>query len=90
MDTTYVPTYLTSVERDAEGWPTFLTAKQREWLIEQVQRLTSTPDYVTIDNLVFWVFRQSDAPKWALRDAQYAAVHRALLAANCEQAWRMK
>lgn len=90
MDTTYVPSYLINCERDAEGWPKFVEPKQREWLTEQVTKLTSTPDFVTINEVVYWIFRQSDAPKCAVLDAQYAAVHRALLAAGCEQGWRRK
>lgn len=87
MDTTYVPTYLTSVERDASGWPNFITAEQRAWLIAKVQECIERHGPNTIGNIVWWVFHLPDSPRWAVWDAQYAAVHRALLAADYRQVW---
>jgi hypothetical protein len=87
MNTTYVPTYLTSVERDSEGWPKFVTTEQRAWLTAKVQECIERHSQNTIGNIVWWVFRLPDSPRWVVLDAQYAAVHRALLAADCRQVW---
>jgi hypothetical protein len=87
MNLTYVPTWLTMDDRDAEGWPKFVTAEQRKWLVAKVKEFIERRGPVTLQVLVWWIFREEGSPRWAVFDAQYAAVHRALLEAGCEQVW---
>jgi hypothetical protein len=89
MDTTYVPTYLTSVERDSEGWPKFVTTEQRGWLTTKVTELLMQKEARGMEALVYWVFHSPGSPRWPLLDAQYAAVHRALLETGARQVWTL-
>lgn len=75
------------VESDFEGWPTGLSKETKRWLIEQAvaclrafERGSHKPPLLY--QVVDFVRHSPDAPddfkRWALLDAIYAAVERAL------------
>lgn len=87
MDMTYVPSWLTMGDRDATGWPKFVTGDERAWLVEKVKEIVTARGVPTITEIVYWIFTLPDSPRWALIDAQFAATHRALLEAGFTQVW---
>lgn len=91
----YAEAYLTNrIERQPDGWPVFVDQAGKEWLTARVKSVLSNNGPLIISTVVYWVWRvYAGEPKpeclqhVALIDAQYAAVHRALIAAGAEQVW---
>jgi hypothetical protein len=94
----YVPSYLVNIERQYDGWPKGISDGEKAELIELVTRALSQSPKTLL--LVYDFGRRETIEKEfkrrcpvyydsALCDFSYACLHRALLAAQAEQVWRL-
>lgn len=98
----YTPKYLEwlgCVEKDAYGWPVFVTMEAREWAVTAIRRGFSRWGCMDLDQARRCIFEDDvrekgegrhDCLRLGLWDAQYGVTYRALLAANATEIWELK
>lgn len=80
-------------ERDGRGWPKFVDAEGRAWIVERVKEVLETypPTTLRVIERLAWGNAVNGVPeclrKVSLWEARYAVVHRALLEAGAEELW---
>lgn len=79
-------------EAESDGWPKGVKPEERQWIRNKIHELFQKHEEWTLSQLEYWITQDREPaegrPAWTLRDAWFAAIHRALLEMGYHQVWK--